>query len=155
MRSAVVETRAAMSRLRDDIQAAEAAVAAERRQAADAGRRGRMARDIGDAETATIAERFAGRHTERAGVLERKLAVLREEAALLERDLAEMIEQLDHAERAGADARSGIGGAPADAPRGVRTPTEENELLRARMDRAAREKAAEDQLAALKRKMGK
>ena len=154
MRSAVAEARATLSRLRHEIEAARAALAAERRQAEDAVRRGRMAREIGDGETAGIAERFAARHGERAGLLERKVSVLLEEGALRERELAEMIEQLGRAERTGARA---TGAAPdfSGEPPGVRTPAEENELLRARMDRAAREKAAEDQLAALKRKMGR
>ncbi|HXV85556.1 MAG TPA: hypothetical protein VD793_02600 [Gemmatimonadales bacterium] len=148
MRGAVADTRAALTRQREQIEAARAALAAERRQEDDAARRGRLAREIGDGETAGIAERFAARHAERAGLLERKVAVLLEEGALMERDLAEMLEQLDRAERGGA-------GGPAGPAAEVRTPTEESELLRSRMDRAAREKTAEDQLAALKRKMGK
>lgn len=155
MRSAVAEARATLSRLRNEIEAARAALAAERRQAEDAERRGRMAREIGDGETAGIAERFAARHGERAGLLERKVSVLLEEGALRERELAEMIEQLGRAERTGAGATGAAPDSSGEAPGGVRTPAEENELLRARMDRAAREKAAEDQLAALKRKMGR
>jgi hypothetical protein len=160
MRAAVLETRTALGRLRDEIATGEAALAVERRQRDDAERRGRMARDIGDVETAGLAERFTARHAERVAVLERKVAVLGEEAGLLERDLAEMLEQLDRAERVGGG--SGSGARSSGSPTGsqpsadhVRTPSEESEILRARMDRAAREKAAEDQLAALKRKMGK
>jgi hypothetical protein len=83
------------------------------------------------------------------------VAVLGEEAALLERDLAEMIRQLDETERA-AGAAAGESGRAAESPAGgARTPAEDDEILRARMDRAAREKAAEDQLAAIKRKMGR
>ena len=155
MRSAVVETRAALTRLRDEIAGARASLADERRQAEDAERRGRMACEIADGETAAIAERFAGRHVQRADVLERKVAVLMEEGVLLERDLAEMIEQLDRAERTGATGSSEPPPAGGEAGGGARTPAEENELLRARMDRTAREKAAEDQLAALKRKLGR
>jgi hypothetical protein len=157
MRAAVREARSALQHLRDQIQSGQAALGAERQQLEDAERRGRMARGIGDAETAEIAERFARRHAERAAVLERKVAVLGEEAALLERDLAEMIRQLDETERAaGAAAGGGASARTAEYPAGgARTPAEEDEVLRARMDRAAREKAAEDQLAAIKRKMGR
>ena len=148
MRAAVRETRAALSRLREEIAAMETALAGERQQAADAERRGRMARDIGDQETALVAERFSARHGARIGLLERKVAVLREEASLLESELAEMVGLLDGTER-------GAGGADASASASVRTPSEEAEILRSRMDRAARERAADEQLAALKRKMGR
>lgn len=158
MRAAIREARGALQQLRDQIDAGHAALGAERRQLEDAERRGRMARDIGDTETAGIAERFATRHAERAAVLERKVAVLGEEAALLERDLAEMIQQLDETQRAAAPAGAGGAGrssAAQPAAGGSGTPAEEDEILRARLDRAARERAAEDQLAAIKRKMGR
>jgi hypothetical protein len=161
MRAAVQETRAALERLRQQIRATEEALAAESRRRDDAERRRQMARDIDDVETARIAERFASRHAERAAVLERKVAVLGDEAGLLERDLAVMTEQLEASERAGAaeagpSGRGGVeGGASGPSAGQVRTPSEEDEILRVRMERAAREKAAEDQLAALKRRMGK
>ncbi len=60
-------------------------------------RRGRMAREIGDEETAAVADEYAARVEERVGVLERKLGALREEAALLRREIDEMMKQLKEA----------------------------------------------------------
>jgi hypothetical protein len=154
MREAVVEGRVAVGKMRDGLRVTELELAHERQQLGDAERRGRLAGEIGDAETVTVARRFAAKHAERVAVLEQKLAAQQEETALAEREVVEMTEQLKSAERdriaheAGghvAAARAGMGGAPAD----------EDERLKLRLDRAAREAAAAEQLAALKRKMGK
>ena len=80
LRDAVIEAKAAVSSMRDQLGITERELAAEERQLADAERRGSMAEEIGDAETAAVAARFATKHRERAGVLERKLAVQREDA---------------------------------------------------------------------------
>lgn len=53
-------------------------------------RRERMARDIGDRETARVAAEYRDRHSERAAVLERKLEALEAERALCRRDIQEM-----------------------------------------------------------------
>lgn len=149
----MVAARAALARMREQIGATERELEAERRQLMDAERRGRLAGEIGDQETVAVAQHFAGKHASRVGVLERKLDAQRDELALAEHELADMTEQLKAAERhrgasqaAGrvAAAQAGIG--PADA---------EDELVKSRLDRAAREAAAEQQLEALKRKLGK
>lgn len=62
----------------------------EREQVEVCVRRERMARDIGDDETARIAVEYRQRHEERADVLGRKLEALEAERALCRRDLAEM-----------------------------------------------------------------
>jgi hypothetical protein len=86
------------------------------------------------------------------GVLERKLAVQRDEAMMVERELAEMTEQLKYADgtRVTQDAADHV--ARAKAGMGA---VEEDELAKLRLDRAAREAAAAEQLEALKKKMGK
>lgn len=53
-------------------------------------RRARMAREIGDEETARVATDFRARHQERAEVLEQKLDALEAERRLCRRDLQEM-----------------------------------------------------------------
>jgi hypothetical protein len=53
-------------------------------------RRERMAKEIGDEETAGIAADYRERHQERASVLERKLDALEAERDLCRRDLKEM-----------------------------------------------------------------
>ena len=73
---------------------ASAELAAERKQLADAERRGGLAAALPDPETATIAARFAVRHRERITLLERKLVVQRDEVALAEREVEEMTGQL-------------------------------------------------------------
>src|SRR5574341_342478 len=151
MRDAVVAARAALPLMREQIGATERALEAERRQLMDAERRGRLAGEIGDQETVAVAQHFAGKHAERVGVLERKLAAQREELALAERELAEMTEQLKAAERNRGAAEAAEKVAAAQAGMGV----EQDELLKSRMDRAAREAAAEQQLEALKQKLGK
>ncbi len=73
---AIGETRA---RLKDELEQVEAC-----------GRRERLARKIGDEETARVAAEYGGRHQERADVLRRKLEALEAERKLCVRDLGEM-----------------------------------------------------------------
>lgn len=151
MRTAVVEARSAVGLLGQAVSGTSAGLAAERRQLEDAERRGRLAAGIGDRETVDVAQRFAVKHAEKLAVLERKLAAQQDELAIARRELAEMVEQLDRVERE-QQARGGT----APPPSGGRfTPDEEEELLRSRMDRAAKEAKAAEQLEALKRRMGR
>jgi hypothetical protein len=78
---------------------------AERRQLADAERRGRLATELPDTETVELAERYAARHRERVTVLEHKLVVQGEELALAERELAEMMSEF-RASRPGTGSES-------------------------------------------------
>lgn len=156
MRGAVLEARAAVRQLEQESDATTAGLAAERRQLEDAERRGRLAAGIGDRETVDVAQRFAAKHAEKVAVLERKLAAQQDELTLARRELADMVEQMDGVERE-QQARLGSTAAAGSAPgsAGPVAPDEEEELLRSRMDRAAKEAQAEQQLEALKRRMGK
>ena len=132
----------------------------ERQQLADAERRGRLAQGIQDTETAEVAERFAATHRERVAVLERKLDAQRQELALAEREFGGMKQQLVDYERSHpadrASARVESAWRSVEAAGGSRPETDvEGERLRSELDRAAREARADEQLAALKRKMGK
>ena len=158
MREAVIEARVAGGKLRDGLRVAEAELGRERQHLRDAERRGRLAGEIGDAETVTVAQRFAAKQAERVAVLEKKLVAQQDEANLAEREVAEMTDQLKTAERDRVAreasghvraARAGMGDAAATAP------DAEDEALKRHLDRAAREAAAAAQLAALKRKMGR
>lgn len=160
MRGAVVEAKVAVQEMREALQRTEGELAAERQRLADAERRGRLATEIQDQETAAVAERFATKHRERVGVLERKLAAQREEVALAERDLTEMQTQLRSAEkdRPAVEAERSTERAWRDvqAAGGARPGMDlQDELLKAEMDRAAREAAAQKQLDELKKKMRK
>jgi hypothetical protein len=158
LHSAVLEAKVSVAAMRDGVVATERELVLERKQLEDAERRGRLAGDIADQETAQVAERYAARHRERTGVLERKLEVQRDELILAEREVAEMTAQLRSA-RQGLGAGAGSAGAAwrdIESAGGVRPETDlQDELLKSNLDRAAREAAADAQLAHLKRKLGK
>jgi hypothetical protein len=160
MREAVVDAKVAVREMHDALTRTEAALDVERQQLADAERRGRLAGEIQDDETVRVADRFAARHRERTAMLERKLAAQREELGLAERDLAEMQTQLKAAER---ERVGGSGSTSAErawrdlqAAGGARPGVDlQDDLLKADMDRAARERAADEQLDLLKKKLGR
>ena len=160
MREAVIEAKVTVAETRDAVARTERELAQERQRLADAERRGRLAGEIQDRETAAVADRFAGKHRERATMLERKLAAVRDELALYERELGDMQAQLiraEHdrplteaersAERAWRDLQAAGGTRPGTDSR--------DELLKAKLDRAAREATADRQLQELKKKMKK
>jgi hypothetical protein len=151
LHGAMVETRVALTTLREAIETTTRELAAEQRQLADAERRGRMAGDVGDAETASIAERFVARHTERATVLERRLAVQRDELVLVERDYTELSASYKAA-------RLGVPPDPAprvgDADLGL-APERDFEDLGRQASRQEMDAAVQAQLEALKSKLGK
>lgn len=159
LRDAVIEAKAAVSAMRDQLAATERELALERRQLADAERRGQLAGEIADRETVGIAERFAARHRERADVLERKLAVQHDELDLGVRELESMMGEL----RAAQQGRVPGSGTPADAAwrgiedaGGTRPDLDlEGELLKAQAERRLHEAAVDAQLAHLKKKLGK
>jgi hypothetical protein len=153
MREAVVEAKVAVQEMREALGRTEGELTLERQRLADAERRGRLAGEIQDQETVTIAERFAVKHRERVAVLERKLAAQREEVALAERDLGEMQGQLKSATQGRAATE---GDRSTDrAWREVGAHGLQDDLLKGDIDRAAREATADQQLEALKKKMRK
>jgi len=153
MREAVVDAKVAVREIQEAVARTERELSLERQRLADAERRGRLAGEIQDAETVSVADRFAAKHRERLGVLERKLANQREELALAQRELDDMQAQLKTAERdrPAMEARRSVQEA-GDAHAGVDL---QDELLKSDMDRAAREAAAARQLEELKKKMRK
>jgi len=160
MREAVVEAKLAVRDGREALARTQRELGEERQRLADAERRGRLAAEIQDAETVEVARRFAAKHGERVGVLDRKLAALSAELALSERELAEMQAQLARAERdrplTEAERSAERAWRDLQAAGGARPATDvRDELLKAEMDRAAREAAADRQLKELKKKMKK
>lgn len=140
----------ALGNLDDEIRRTRRDLGKEREAEQQCRRREALARDVDDAETVRIAVEFAQRHAERAAVLDRKIAVLEDERSLLARDVSAMRERL--AEVAPAAAARGVGdGATAatshDDDRGSPEFT--------RMEREARERAADQRLEELKRRMQK
>src|SRR6267142_5007648 len=99
MREAVVDAKVAVVEIQEAVARTERELTLERQRLADAERRGRLAGEIQDAETVSVAGRFAAKHRERLGVLERKLTAVQAELALAQRDLEEMHAQLKTAEQ--------------------------------------------------------
>ena len=153
LKEAVIEARLGVRAMQEALAATERELAAERQQLEDAERRGKLAAMVPDPETVQVAERYALRHRERSGVLERKLMVQREELVLAERELAEMTSE---AKRATAGHPSAaISAAWRDLESAGVTRPDEQDLMRAETDRQRRDSAIEAQLAYLKRKLGK
>ena len=154
MREALLEAKVGVSTMRAALSATERELESERRQLADAERRGRLAREVPDPETVSVADRFTARHRERVGVLERKLVVQRDELALAEREVAEMLAEY-RAARPGQPFES-IDAAWRDleAAGGERSEVGLDDEA-ARADAQKLKAAVEAQLAFLKRKMGK
>lgn len=160
MRQAVIEARASIEAMRQDLAETEAKLQAQRKAMADAARRGRLAQGIQDEETVEVAARFADKHRERVEILEQKLEAQRSELELAEREYGDMKAQFLEMERnrPAAEAASSVESAWRDleAAGGTRPETDvRDELLKRQLDRSAREARAEEQLEALKRKMGK
>ena len=153
IKEAVLEARVGVRTMQEALVATETELAAERQQLEDAERRGKLAAMVPDAETVRIAERYAGRHRERAVVLERKLAVQREELALAERELADMTAEAKQA--AAGHPSETISAAWRDLESAGMSRPDEQDRVQADADRQRQESALEAQLAYLKRKLGK
>lgn len=119
---ALIELKAAIAGLKVGLAKTERELALERQHQADAARRGALAAEIGDAETAELGRTWALRHGERVALLERRLLVQRDELAYAERQLVEWQ------------------AAPSGSPP---------------MDEATRAALVQEQLAQLKRKLGR
>jgi hypothetical protein len=155
LREAILEAKVGIGTMRSALLTTERELVVERRQLADAERRGQLAAEVPDGETVALAERFAARHRERVTVLEHKLVVQREELALAEREVAEMVSEF-RAARPGTGSESietawrDLEAAGGDRP-GVGL---DEDPARQDSDRKLRE-AVDAQLAFLKKKMGK
>jgi phage shock protein A len=172
MKDTLVQARLGVEDLRGGVAQTRTRLAAERRELDTVRRRKGLADGIGDRETVSVAERFERHYAERVEVLERKLAAQEGELAVVEREVAEMTEELRRAVagisppgggaasgsvRGGAAATGGAGSSgPADPLGDDSAATREAiDALERERRRAERDAAAEERLAALKRKMGK
>jgi hypothetical protein len=161
MRQALVDAKVGASQVRDALAATRAQLAREQKELETAERRGRMASEIRDEETARVAERYAAKHRGRLAMLGRKLEAQTSELALAEQELAEMTEQF-HAMATGGGVRGA--GVPAGAPSAKSDPLAEWTVasldadlagLRRAAEQTAREAEAERRLEELKRRMGR
>ena len=145
MERELVSASGALTRLGAEIRATQLELTKEREQEQVCRRRETLARDARDAETERIAAEFAARHGQRAGLLERKVAVLEEERALLTHDVAEMKKLVD---QVAATSRTSVG-STSSAESGFT----HDDAHFSRLERDARERAADERLEELKRKM--
>jgi hypothetical protein len=142
---AMVELKAAIAGLKSDLERTDRELAHERQQLDAAERRGRLAAQIQDTETAELATIWTGKHRERLDLLERKRLVQLDELAYAERQLVEMGE-------AYRKAKLGIpGGAGPAAPE----PEGPGPGMDATLDRQVQESLVQQQLAHLKKKLGR
>lgn len=139
----VGRVRTQLEELGSAIDATRQRLAEEIEQVEACARRERLARSIGDEETARIAARYRGRHQERAQVLRQKLDVLEAERRLCRRDLHEM-------EKALLDGRV-KGAARVELEDFDRHPREDEFRT---LEDAQRARSAEERLEDLKRRMG-
>ncbi len=142
---ALLDTKVAIAGLHDAIRATRRELESERGKFADAERRGVLAAEIGDSETADLAGIWATKHGERVALLERKLPVQEDELRMAERQLEEFTQQYKAAKR-------GIRPGAVSAGGGV---PEDDEVQHFQLDERAREAQVRDQLAELKRKLGR
>lgn len=138
----IARARGQLERLESEIGETRQRVAEEKEQVEACIRRERMARAIGDAETARLAAEYRDRHEERAAVLGRKLEALEAERRLCRRDLDDM-------ERALQDGRVAAGRAEIED---LSRHPQEAEFRN--LEDADRTRSAEERLAEIKRRMG-
>jgi hypothetical protein len=155
LREALLEAKVGVATMRSALVKSEEELRREQRQLTDAERRGRLALEVPDQQTVTLAEQFARRHRERIAVLERKISVQRDELVLAEREVEEMLGQVRGGSSGGEAADSlraawrDIEAAGGDRP----DPGSDDERLRAEADSKLKERAVEAQLAFLKKKL--
>lgn len=134
----VADAKVQIRELESQIARTRAQVERERKEAATARRRGKMAADIGDAETAELAAQYAARHEERQRVLEQKATALGQELALRTEEVEEMLVKVKEA-RARRDSLAAASGRT-----GARETLGAADDLFAELDRMAEQIGQED-----------
>lgn len=105
----VSDAKVAVRELEAQIARTEAEITREKGESSTARRRGKMAADIGDQETADVATQYAAKHEARVAVLDQKLAALRQELTLRTQEVEEMLVKVKEA-RAKRDALAATSG---------------------------------------------
>ncbi|MEJ2538359.1 MAG: hypothetical protein P8188_00020 [Gemmatimonadota bacterium] len=93
----VTGARARLKGIESDLAETRLQVGVEEEQVATNRRRGRMARNIGDEETARLADEYAERHEKRLAVFRKKAEALEQEATLLGSEVEEMMSKVKEA----------------------------------------------------------
>lgn len=165
LHDALVDLKVGLKDMTDALGRTARELATEQEHLTAALRRGQLADDISDSETATIAREYAERHRQRVALLERKQAVQQDELAIAQQEYDMLADRYRAARRGVGDPGSrsaagddALGSDPSDGPGGGAGPAidpEEANLLKARLDRQRAESVVNAQLEMLKRKMGK
>jgi hypothetical protein len=160
MREAVIEQKAAVRHMQEDLVREEDLLRKMTTELATSERRRELAAGIHDEETVVVADKFIAKLCERSVVIVKKVAAQKEELALAERELVEMTAELQEAarrnpkltsERSAEAAWRGLDRAGMDRP----DLDLEAELLKSRMERSAREAEADAKLDEMKKRMGR
>jgi hypothetical protein len=163
MKETLVQARMGLDDLRAGLETSKKRLAAEEQELDTVKRRKKLAEQINDADTVSIAGKYEQMHLERVEVLQRKLSVQESELGLAERDVAQMTSELK-AVIGGTDARatSAIDSAAAAEAEAAADPHGEASQLRSELDSLGRARAtaekeadADRRLDELKRRMGK
>jgi len=146
MRDEVADAKVRIRELEDQIARADKEVTREKSEATTARRRGKLAADIGDAETAELADQYAERHEERQRVLEQKGVALRQELVIRNKEVEEMLAKVKVAQtkRDALAATSGRTGARESLGEADDLFSELDRMAEAIGDEDARAQAAED-----------
>ncbi len=99
MKREAADTQAETKRLEAAITKALKATETEKREGETCRRREKMASEIGDEETARVAQEYAEKHEHRRDVLEQKALALKEELDMRRGEFREMIEAIKSAEK--------------------------------------------------------
>lgn len=99
MKREAADTKADISRLEDEIEKAVRGASSEKKREETCRRRAKMAKDIGDEETARVALEYAVKHQSRREMLEHKALASKEELDLRKGEFAEMIETIKDADK--------------------------------------------------------
>ena len=167
MRETLVQARMGLDDLRRGVVETRSRLTREKSELETVSRRKQLAEGINDAETVKVAERYAKQHAERVAVLERKLESQEAELALIEREVEEMNAEFKLAAAGGTPGdHRGVASGPAagSAPDAgdADDVLDDSAAVRNELDGLARSRrkaeadaAADEKLAALKRRMGK
>lgn len=137
MKNQLAEEKAEVRGLEAELEKALAISAREQEAGATCRRREKMARDIGDEETATLAAQHAVKHEGHRAVLERKAQAIREELDFRRKTVEEMSAQLTDA----IQKRGALGATTGRT--GARRALSEADALFSELDRMAEKMAGE------------
>ena len=156
MRRDVAAARKALDRLQIELHRCQEELEEEKQQEQICRRRGDMAAAINDQTTVTIAVQWAERHRHRATILSQKAEVLSAELSMRRDDLKGMEDQVTELQANYTATGPAVGNPSASTsadplPRNPAREKQDSDFRR--LDRAAREKAAEARLEELKKKM--